>query len=223
MVAINNQIDIDSQQVLHNIGYQADSEPPTRLASLIDEYLENAPHLLAPSYSGVIRDVKSVQGSRVVIEGSITFESEVIARLMEQCQKTFIFLVTIGDIVEEMVGQLAEDSLMLQATVLDAIGSVSVESVANVVQERVEEIAHTRGLCTSRRFSPGYCDWDIEQQRTVFQALNGNYAGVRLTEDCLMIPRKSMSGIIGLGSCDSDVENYNPCDTCQKQDCPGRR
>jgi len=223
MVAISNQIDIDTQQVLHSIGYDSDCEPPTRIVSLIDEYLENAYNLLAPSYSGVIRDIKSVQGSRVVIEGSITFESEAITRLLEQCHKAFIFLVTIGDIVEEMAGQLAEDGLVLQATVLDAIGSVSVESVANFVQDRVEEIAHGQELCISRRFSPGYCDWDIGQQRMVFRAMNGNFAGVSLTEDRLMIPQKSISGIIGLGPCNSNVEAYNPCNTCQKQDCPGRR
>ena len=222
---MSNQIaiDIDLQQVVHNIGYGADYELSARISSLIDEYLENAYHLLEPSYSCIIRDIAFVQGSRVTIDDSVTFESRVIARLLEQCHKVAVFLVTIGNLLEEMVRHLAEDKLVLQAAVLDAIGSVAAESVAGFVQGRVGEIAHAQGLCISQRFSPGYCDWDIGQQRMVFQTMNGNSAGIRLTEGCLMLPQKSISGIIGIGPCNSNVENYNPCQTCNKHDCSGRR
>lgn len=223
MVAISNRLGVDWRQVLHDIGYGTDSKLSTRIASLIDEYIENAQHLFAPSYSGIIRDIKSVQGACVVIEGPITFEGKVITQILEQCHKIAIFLVTIGNHLEEMVCHLAEDGLMLQATVLDAIGSVAVESVANVVQDKIGEIAREQGLCVSQRFSPGYCDWNIGQQKMVFQAMNGNSAGVSLTEGCLMLPQKSISGIIGIGPGDSDLENYNPCTTCNKHDCQGRR
>jgi len=164
-----------------------------------------------------------VQGVRVVIGGSIVFQSEVIAQLLEQCERAAVFLVTIGNHLEEMVRRLAEDGLVLQATVLDAIGSVAAEKLADFVQDRVGEIARAQGLCISQHFSPGYCDWDIGQQKTVLWAVNGDSMGVRLTEACLMIPRKSISGIIGIGSCDGSVENYNPCRTCNKHDCLGRR
>ena len=221
MTAITSQADIDRQQVLHNIGYGTDYKLPVRIASLVNEYLENAYHLIEPSYTCVIRDIKLVHGTRVVIEGSIVFQSEVIARLLEQCEKAAVFLVTIGSHLEEMVCRLTEDGLMLQATVLDAIGSVAAEELVNFVQSRVGEVAHAQRLYTSRRFSPGYCDWDVGQQKMVFRAVNGDSVGVRLTEGCQMLPRKSISGIIGIGSC--EVENYNPCLTCDKYDCPGRR
>lgn len=225
ILAVSNQIDIefDPQQVLHNIGYSADYKLSARLSSLVDEYLENAYHLVEPSYSCVIRDITFVQGSHVAIEDSVTFESRVIAQLLEKCHKVAVFLATIGDHLEEMVRHLAEDKLVLEAVVLDAIGSVAAESVADFIQGRVEEKANAQGLCISQRFSPGYCDWDIGQQRTLFWTMNGNSAGVRLTKECLMLPQKSISGIIGIGPCNSNVENYNPCQTCNKHDCPGRR
>ena len=120
-----------------------------------------------------------------------------------------------------MVRHLADDGLILQATILDAIGSGAVERVADVVQDRVSEVASAKGLCTSQRFSPGYCDWEISQQKMVFRAMNGNSTGIRLTEACLMLPQKSISGIIGIGH--GNAGNYNPCNTCNKQDCAGRR
>lgn len=223
MLATKDRIDIDKQQVLRNIGYGTECKLPTRLASLINEYVENVHYLIEPSYSCVIRNIECVQGSIVVIEGSIIFESQVIAPLLEQCEKAAVFLVTIGEHLEEMAYGLAEDGLIVQATVLDAIGSVAAEKVADFVQDRVREIANDQGLVISQRFSPGYCDWDIGQQRTVFWAVSGDSVGIRLTEGCLMIPRKSISGVIGIGPRDGNVENYNPCKTCDKHDCQGRR
>ena len=223
MLVTNNRIDINRQQVLHNIGYGTNCKLSARIASLIDEYVENAYHLIDPSYSCVIRNIKLVQGSRVVIEGSIAFRSEVIARLLEQCHKAAVFLVTIGNHLEETAYRLAEDGLILQATVLDAIGSVAVERVADFVQGRIGEIANDQGLVISQRFSPGYCDWEIGQPKMVFWAVNSASIGIRLTERCLMIPRKSISGIIGIGPSDGNVEHYNPCNTCDKHDCQGRR
>ncbi len=223
MPVASNEIDIDRQQVLHNIGYSSDYKLPARILSLVNEYVENAYHLIEPSYSGVIRDIKRVQGASVFIDGSIAFKSQVIARLLEQCEKAAVFLVTIGKHLEETAYRLAEDGLILQATVLDAIGSVAAESVADFVQGRIGEIASEQGLAISQRFSPGYCDWDIGQQKIVFQAVNSDSMGVRLTEGHLMIPRKSISGIIGIGPSNGEVENYNPCKTCDKHDCPGRR
>jgi len=216
-------IEINRKQVCHYVGYSADFKLPARALSLVDEYVENAYHLVEPSYSCVIRDIKLVQGSHVVIEGPIIFQSEVIAQLLEQCQKAAVFLATIGNHLEEMVCRLAEDGLILQATVLDAIGSVAAEEMADFVQSRVSEAARTWGLYTSRRFSPGYCDWDIGQQKMVFWAVNGASMGVRLTKECLMIPRKSISGIIGIGLYNGNVEHYNPCKTCDKRDCQNRR
>jgi len=222
MIAISDQIDIDNRQVLLNIGYCTDCKPSARIASFINEYVDNTCNLIEPSYSYVVRDIKSVQGSSVVIDGSVTFQSKVIAQLMERCEKIAVFLLTIGNHLEETVRQMSEDGLILQATVLDAIGSVAAETVADFVQERVDEVARDHGLCTSLRFSPGYCDWNIKQQKMVFQSVGTCSTGIRLTEDYLMLPRKSISGIIGIGYCNG-VEHYNPCNTCPNYHCPSRR
>ena len=223
MLAVSNQINIDRQQVLQAIGYDTDYEPPVRAVSLVNEYLENATQLIDVSYSYIIRDVEWVQNSITFIEGSVIFKSQVIARLLERCEKVAVFALTIGNHLGEMVCQLARDKFVLQASVLDAVGSIAVEKVADFVQDRINEVASAEGLCTSRRFSPGYCDWNIGQQRMLFWALDGDTVGIRLTGRCLMIPQKSISGIIGIGSCNSNIENYHPCKTCRKQACPGRR
>ncbi len=225
MLAISNQInaDIDKQQVLRNIGYSTACKPPARIESLINEYVEHTCQLIEPSYSYVIRDIRLVRGGSVAIDKDVTFQSQVIARLLEQCEKVAVFTLTIGHRLEEMVCSLSGDDLIVQAAVLDAIGSEAVETVAGFVQDEINKVVRAEGLCTSPRFSPGYCDWDVSQQEVVFRAMNGDSAKICLTKGFLMLPRKSMSGIIGIDPANSDIENYNPCKTCDKSECPGRR
>lgn len=204
------------------MGYGTAGVPSARIESLVREYADNICHLIEPSYSYVIRDVNSVRGSRVFIEGSITFRSNIIARLLEECQKVAVFVLTVGGRLGEVVRQLSGDGLMVQAAVLDAIGSDTAETLAHVVQDIIAREAAAEGLGISQRFSPGYCDWRVSQQKMVFRAMGGDTAGVRLTDGCLMVPQKSISGIIGIGPRDK-VESYNPCLTCKKHDCRGRR
>ncbi|MFH1646453.1 MAG: vitamin B12 dependent-methionine synthase activation domain-containing protein [Chloroflexota bacterium] len=205
------------------IGYADDCVPSARIASLVDDYVENYHDLLVTSYSHVIRDIESVDGDRIDIGDGIVLESEVVARLLQRCEQVAVFALTIGSHLEELVAHLAENGLVLQATVLDAIGSGAAESLANEFSESTAKIAATAGLVTSRRFSPGYCDWDVSQQEMVFRALDGDTPGITLTDSMLMTPRKSVSGIIGIGQPGRGIESYNPCGPCLKKDCPGRR
>ncbi len=221
MVTLNNGFDIDRQRVFRDIGYTPDSKPSARMVSLVNEYIGNAHQFIAPSFSYVVRDIEMVKGTSVLLEDGVIFESGVIARLLEKANKVALFVLTIGKYLEDTDVRLAQDGLILQAAVLDAIGSDAVERLADSVEDQISEVAHNQGLNISRRFSPGYCDWDVSQQKMVFQAMKGDHAGVFLTDGCLMIPRKSISGIIGIGP--SQIGNYNPCKTCDKHDCIGRR
>jgi len=191
------------------------------MMSLVNDYIENAHQFISPSFSYAVRDIVLVTGNSVTIEYGAIFKSEVISELLEKANKVAVFVLTIGNYLEDAAAQLAKGGLVLQSAVLDAIGSDAVEKLADSVESQISEIAHNQGLTITRRFSPGYCDWNVNQQKMVFQAMKGDHAGVRLTDGCLMIPRKSISGIIGIGP--SEIEKYTPCNTCDKYDCVGRR
>ena len=216
-------IDIDSKTILNHIGYEGDYEPSARIKHLVDDYIENYHNLIESTYSYTFRNIESVEGNRVYLSDSIILESRVISRLCKKCDKLAVFILTIGDHLEEMVDYLSENGLVLQATVLDAVGSGAAEQMAGLIEDRIRNVAAMRDQHISRRFSPGYCDWNVNQQEMIFRILHDDTAGVNLTEECLMIPRKSVSGIIGIGDTDSGVEDYNPCITCTRVECPGRR
>jgi hypothetical protein len=223
IVKNRSHIEIDPTQVCRYLGYKADVEPSPRIASLLDEYLDRARELLQPAHSYVIRNVQFAAGSLVLVQGPVRLEGDSIAALLGRCDKVAVFVLTIGGALEETVGRLADEGLIAEAYMLDAIGSAATEGLADYVEGQIVSSAKAEGLCASRRFSPGHCDWDIGQQRMLFHALREDWAGVHLTDDCLMVPQKSVSGVIGLGPQDAGVQDYNPCVTCDKRHCLARR
>ena len=225
MLSIDNRIciEISKQEVCHYIGYDTSCKIPARISSLIDEYIECAHYLIEPDYSYNVRDVDWIQGSTVVLEGSIIFESRVLANILEQCHKVVVFLTTIGKNLEDMVCRLSVDGHVLQATILDTIGSIAIDRLVDSVQDRIEMVAGAQEFIPSQRFSPGYCGWDLNQQKQLFQVVDNNKVGVRLNDECLMIPQKSVSGIVGIGLSGGSIGDYKPCEICGKYACMGRR
>jgi cobalamin-dependent methionine synthase I len=77
---------------------------------------------------------------------------------------------------------------------------------------------------TTLRFSPGYCDWKIHEQKKVFSVLENDLIDVDLNESYLMAPRKSVSGVFGIGNSELiDKDETNPCRSCGMHSCVARR
>ena len=83
MVTASNRFSIDRQRVLHDIGYAPGSRPSSRMESLVNDYIENAHQFIAPSFSYAVRDIELVEGTSVILEDGVIFESGIIARLLE--------------------------------------------------------------------------------------------------------------------------------------------
>ena len=106
----------------------------------------------------------------------------------------------------------------------DAIGSAAVEATVEDFQNKVDKAVKEKNERTTLRFSPGYCDWKINEQKKVFSVLKNDLIDVALSESYLMAPRKTVSGVFGIGSSDlADKDETNPCRLCGMKTCVARR
>lgn len=114
----------------------------------------------------------------------------------------FIYLVTIGAGIDDAVHALMREGEMLDAYLLNGIGGGAAEMAAYDLNLYLND--HLTGeepALTWRRFSPGYGDWNVRDQQKIFAILEPEQRiGVRLSEGDIMIPEKSTSGIMVVGS-----------------------
>jgi hypothetical protein len=101
--------------------------------------------------------------------------------------------------------------------VFDLLGSMIVESAADLLQAEIQRMALSEGLLITNRYSPGYCNWSVADQHKLFSFFPDNCCGIRLTDSALMHPIKSVSGIIGIGP-DVSFREYT-CNLCSQVDC----
>jgi hypothetical protein len=73
-------------------------------------------------------------------------------------------------------------------------------------------------------YSPGYCGWHISGQKKLFEFLRPERIDIRLNERFLMIPLKSISGVLVAGAAEIHhiSERYPFCDHCQSPTCRER-
>jgi hypothetical protein len=147
-------------------------------------------------------------------------KSDMLSRLARQCKgKRFaaFMVATLGGEYEG-IGDARES--LTERFVFDMAGSECIEMAADVLEAEWKKGVKSRGFAYSLRFSPGYCDWPLEGQAVIFNALDAGRIGVRLTPYSVMIPKKSISAVALMAE---EVPVVSPCVFCRKEDCPWRR
>jgi hypothetical protein len=213
------KIEVDKDEIYRRLGYEREQRLRPGIPSLVDSQIHEAYEFIEPAAYYTIKPITSVGVSKISVAGML-FISRKLAQVLSNCSQAVIFVVTIGEALEKEIARLMSEGLILKASVLDAVGSVAVEKVADWLENMIRDIAAANGDKVGWRYSPGYCDWDITQQKELFRGLDGKPIGVNLSDTCLMVPRKSISGIIGMGeSCDT----FSACHFCKRRNCPNRR
>ncbi len=118
--------------------------------------------------------------------------------IFKDAKKVALCICTIGIGLEEATSKLIEKNEILEGLILDTLGSEAAEDVARQTDKYIANTAKKMGLWPSKRFSPGYSIWDIQEQAYLFKILRAEDIGVRLTDSFMMVPRKSVSFRINL-------------------------
>ena len=146
---------------------------------------------------------------------------KIIEHQLKGAEAYALFICTAGTEYEEYQKRLKEEDDMVRVFIADALGSVVAEKTADCMEKTLQESIDKLGWHHTNRFSPGYCGWHVSQQQLLFPLFNGETCGVSLTESSLMMPIKSVSGIIGLGT---EVRHLDyTCGLCDFKDCFRRR
>ncbi len=146
---------------------------------------------------------------------------DIISRQLRGSTAYAFFIATAGTEYEDYLRQLKLRDDEVRVFIADALGSVIAERCADAMERQLQASIDKLSWHHTNRFSPGYCGWPVDEQRDVFPLFGGHTCGVCLTEGSLMVPIKSVSGVIGLGASVSRKE-YT-CHLCGYDKCYKRK
>ena len=182
------------------------------LVKVAEEAMQESLSLLMPKVVYHEFTVDGVKHESLLLQGGRKIDSKLLAQQLAAASKIIVILATIGVELEKRVSKIWETD-MVYALALDGAGSASVEALANAACLYFENQAAKEGLQASIPFSPGMVDWTVaDGQPQIFDLLGEAGTIVNLTSSYIMIPRKSLTMVMGFGA--SLKSSGKTCDFC---------
>lgn len=214
---------ISEEKVFRLLG-QKDKGASGRLLKKIDKHLAGLEKIMRPKVLYTTKKIRTAESGTLVLEGDINLKSAKLSKTLSKCDRITFFLATVGEQVDDVINTSMKKKKLSDAYIYDAIGSAAVEAIVEDFQNRMDSKVKEKHQRTTIRFSPGYCDWKINEQKKVFNVLENDLIDVALNDSYLMAPRKSVSGVFGIGSRKLvDKNEINPCRLCKMHTCVARR
>jgi hypothetical protein len=203
-------VNLDAGDIALRLHIRPERAEPSHLEELIElaRPLISLRAVYDISYVGT-KDAGSVEVAGVV------FQSRVLRHNLESSQKVFPYIMTIGPELEKTASSLGD---LLKQYYLEEIANIVLKQGASWLAEKLQDRWGFPGLSN---MSPGSLeDWPITEQAKLFSLFGDTEKsiGVRLTDHLLMLPRKSISGILF-----PSEEGFTACQLCPRDNCPSRR
>jgi hypothetical protein len=202
--------EIDEAALFQQLRVRPDRGEPVEVRRLMAE----ATALARPKALYKIAFVDVLGEDCVVIDGE-TLTSRVLAVNLNGAHRVFVFAATGG---RELEAWQSGQTDMLEAYWADQIAELGVRAAMDALRRHLESVYD---LAQVSMMNPGsLADWPIQQQRPLFGILGDTEStiGLALTPSMLMMPRKSVSGILFPGG-----ESFASCQLCPREACPNRR
>ena len=145
----------------------------------------------------------------------------IIARQLRGAEAYAFFIATAGTEYEAYAQRLRHEGDEVRLFIADALGSVIAEHCADAMERQLQASIDKLSWSHTNRFSPGYCGWPVSEQQVLFPLFAGHTCGVSLNDSSLMVPVKSVSGIIGMGTAVSRKDYV--CHLCSYEKCYKRK
>jgi len=217
-----SDIKFDKNNIGEIIGY-SDGKMPIHFEDMINKIIAKFPEKCEIHAGYKLLDLQYLPNKiDGLFIGNHFFKMEnIVTGQLKKANKAAIFLCTIGDEMELWGQELSQKGDSVLAYLVDIVASYAVESATDILHNYIGETVKEFGWNITNRYSPGYCNWLVNEQQKLFSLLPKNFCNITLTDSSLMMPIKSISGIIGVGR---NVKfSIYFCDKCNVNDCTHRK
>lgn len=182
--------------------------------AMVQELIDLVQSAAKPKALYTVAYVDEKHEDALTIDG-VTFTSRVLRKNLDTVNRVFPYLVTVGTAVDDLT--VDRDDFVRYYS-LDVIKDMLLRGCVRYLQKY---LLRRYALQQVSRMSPGSLkDWPITQQKELFTLFDtgASAMGVTLTDSFLMVPVKSVSGILF-----TTKIKFESCQLCPREICDGRR
>jgi Vitamin B12 dependent methionine synthase, activation domain len=170
----------------------------------------------------IFEDIHFNKGRKIITLGDVPFYvGGVLFPRFKNVEKIAVTLCTAGSKLDELSQNYINNGENLIGYFINALGNLITDKALENIKTNLKNSTSSLGYSITECYCPGYCDWPLSEQKKIFSLLPEKFCNVILTDSCLMLPLKSVSGLIGIGI--NVQEDFPQCRICSLTNCYMRK
>ena len=202
MPVVNDiSLTLSTAEVMRRVGVKEGSILRQKLEALKEKLLDRIAEndLLEPAIAYEIYPIIEIHKHRTRLQGDAVLEGSLIPSVFSKAGELAVVICTVGLKLEQEVSACFERNERLEGLLLDGIGTSAMDSLAQKACRFMSRMAWKQGRQASSSLSPGMPGFPMSEQWHLFELAPAREIGVNLTPSGMMVPRKSLSMVIGIG------------------------
>lgn len=193
-------VNIPEKEIFSRLKYnihktEIDDESRKKILSAINKGFS----VCEPKGSWTRSDIVERSSDSLTFSNGIAINSRSVSELLSRSTGAVFFCATAGQAIMDLIAESFQKGDSASAVIFDAVGSETAEAAVDWLNMYIARELKRRGeSLTSMRFSPGYGDFLLENQRSFFELLKIADFGVKLTERYIFVPEKTVTAIAGI-------------------------
>jgi hypothetical protein len=166
---------------------------------MVDQYIEDARRDIGLKGAARSLPIRQAGKEQTVLDGGYSFSGRALSHMLAGSTQVLLMGATAGPLIVKAISEAASSQDLTRAVVLDAAASEMTDAALDWIMSYMNQELMRRSLTlTRRRFSAGYGDFSLENQKTLYDLLRMDIIGVAITQSCMLIPEKSVTAIAGI-------------------------
>ena len=193
-------ISTPTAKIYQRLGFKkATSQLTPKAKNETEAHIEAAVSLISLRGSFLRLKISDTDGQMIKFVSGVNFSSKKLSRFLRACPEAVLMGATAGADIMDAIKEKTTQGDLQAAVVYDATASEMADAALGWIMDYINQLIRREGkTLLPRRFSAGYADFDLSNQKTIYELLNLDELGVRITEACILLPEKSVTAVGGI-------------------------
>jgi Vitamin B12 dependent methionine synthase, activation domain. len=193
-------IDPPREKIYRRLGFKKrTTQIPVNRRKETDGFIDEAVSIISLQGSLLRTPIDKNDGKKISLAGNLIFDSKKLSSFLSNCKEAALMSATAGNSIMEAIKEKTKQDNLAAAVVYDATASEIVDAGLDWIMDYLnQQVRRERKTLLPRRFSAGYADFDLKNQKVLYQKLQMEKIGVTITDEFILLPEKSVTAVSGI-------------------------
>ncbi|MFH1397180.1 MAG: hypothetical protein ABIH27_01330 [Candidatus Omnitrophota bacterium] len=193
-------IPLPKERIYKRLGYRDNiTKVSLKQKKEVEGYIKDALKLIRLKAAARFMKIKKITPPEITIFANTKFSSDHLCGLLAGCQEVLFMAATAGNKIIKAIQKDSQGENVMRSVVLDAAASEMTDSILDWLMGHFnKKLARQNKTLTRRRFSAGYGDFLLKNQKSIFKLLKLKKIGININKNYILIPEKSVTAVAGV-------------------------